>query len=120
MRTVIADFKPLNYFQWKAYIKQQVKREYKLENGFTYSDLTKCIYEPNGSLHAINAFKDEEEIFADVFHTCPQCEGNKNYEEWVGCTRHASECCGGCTDTRYCTDCDSNGQVLIEETFKTI
>ena len=109
MKTITADFKPLSYFEWIDYIKQQVKGEYKLQDGFKYSNNTKCVYNRNGSLYGINGLLEDDTVYFDTFADC-QCNGSKiievieNGDQFVG--------------FEDCHECDYNGQVLIEETLK--
>lgn len=41
----------------------------------------------------------------EEFNTCPSCNGEGYTEEFIGCSRPASDCCGGCTAKVEC-DCE--------------
>lgn len=45
---------------------------------------------------------------------CPECHGQGLNEFFVGCSKPASECCGGCTVEYKCEDCDGNGSIEVE------
>lgn len=45
---------------------------------------------------------------------CPECEGEGTYEDGPICTRPASQCCGGCYETRVCEKCNGRGTVFLD------
>lgn len=93
-------------------VQMKNKEEYALENGFKYSDTTKCVYNPNGSLYGLHGELDDDQVIFERIYPCFHCLGEK--------TIHYHE--NGFEDAGFevCTICDDNGNVLETEEMKII
>jgi len=45
---------------------------------------------------------------------CADCSGQGEYDQMQYCFKPMSECCGGCTITVVCEECNGNGYILEE------
>jgi len=57
--------------------------------------------------------------------TCEACDGDGQIEVYIDCGKPASICCGGCSETVDCPDCDGTGHLvmhcgMLDEEFECI
>ena len=110
MTTTIANFKPLNFFEWRKYITQQVTKQYTLVDGMTYSDVTKSVYNSNGSLYGIDGELDVDSVVVNAICTCGVCNGTKE----LVYLKNGYEV----DSIEKCNHCDDMGRVLMQEIIK--
>ena len=49
-----------------------------------------------------------------VTKECVECEGEGTIEIYQECTQPASMCCGGCSRTMRCEECNGTGRITEE------
>lgn len=45
---------------------------------------------------------------------CEPCDGDGRFEVYIDCGKPASICCGGCSETVECPDCDGKGFIVLD------
>lgn len=89
----------------------KVEIEYRMNNGGIQCEVVEV---------PLCEFNTEDELIGYVSNqssqfTCLNCEGHGTYEELASCGKVASMCCGGCTETHECEDCNGSGVVDMDE-----